>query len=123
MPIRGLDHINIGTARLEETCRFFADCMDLKPGYRPDFPFGGAWLYHGDQAVVHIVEKAADMRPSAEAALDHFAFAAHGYDETVARLKDKAIGFAAIAVPGTRIRQLFLRDPNGVNIELNFQGD
>ena len=54
---------------------------------------------------------------------DHFAFAAHGYDETVARLTEKAIPFGAVGVPGSTIRQLFLRDPNGVNVELNFRGE
>ena len=123
MPIRGLDHINVATAKLEETKRFFMDVLDLTEGWRPAFPFGGAWLYLGDQAVVHLVENDQPRRPSGEAALDHFAFAAHGYDETVARLTEKAIPFGAVGVPGSTIRQLFLRDPNGVNVELNFRGE
>ena len=99
------------------------DVLDLTEGWRPAFPFGGAWLYLGDQAVVHLVENDQPRRPSGEAALDHFAFAAHGYDETVGRLTEKAIPFGAVGVPGSTIRQLFLRDPNGVNVELNFRGE
>ena len=95
MPVRGLDHINVATAKLEETKRFF----------------------------MHLVGIDAERRPSAEAALDHFAFAAHGYDETMVRLTERGIPFAAVGVPGSTIRQLFIRDPNGVNVELNFQGD
>ena len=123
MPVRGLDHINVATARLEETKRFFMDVLDLTEGWRPDFPFPGAWLYLGDRAVVHLVGIANDRRPSTEAALDHFAFAMQGYDETVTRLTDKDIPFATVGVPGSAIRQLFIRDPNGVTVELNFQGD
>ena len=123
MSALGLDHINVATAKLDETKRFFMDVLELTEGWRPDFPFGGAWLYLGDRAVVHLVENATERRPSAEAALDHFAFAMRGYDETVARLNAKGIGFAAVGVPGSQIRQLFIRDPNGVNVELNFQGD
>ena len=123
MPVRGLDHINVATAKLEETKRFFMDVLDLTEGWRPDFPFPGAWLYLGDRAVVHLVGIDAERRPSAEAALDHFAFAAQGYDETVARLTEKGIQFGAVGVPGSAIRQLFIRDPNGVNVELNFQGN
>jgi hypothetical protein len=29
----------------------------------------------------------------------------------------------ALQTPGTSIRQMFLRDPNGVNIELNWKGE
>ena len=92
-------------------------------GWRPAFPFGGAWLYAGERAIVHLVELSADKAESSAAALDHFAFAAQGYDETVARLTEKGIQFGAVGVPGSAIRQLFIRDPNGVNVELNFQGN
>jgi catechol 2,3-dioxygenase-like lactoylglutathione lyase family enzyme len=123
MPLRGLDHINIGTSRLEVTKRFFIVGLGLSEGWRPPFPFGGAWLYLEGRAVVHLVEKAVDLRPSIEAALDHFAFEAVGYDETVERLQAAEVSFGAVDVPGSKIRQLFVQDPNGVRIELNFQGD
>ncbi len=123
MPLRGLDHINIGTSRLEETKRFFMEGLGLTEGWRPPFPFGGAWLYLDGRAVVHLVERSAPLRPSIEAALDHFAFEAVGYDETVERLQAGGIEFGAVNVPGSPIRQLFLEDPNGVRIELNFQGE
>ena len=70
MAIRGIDHINIGTHRLEETRAFFRDVLGLTEGWRPDFPFGGAWLYAGDGAVVHLVDLTDAKRPSSEAALD-----------------------------------------------------
>jgi len=63
MAIRGIDHINIGTHRLEETRAFFRDVLGLTEGWRPDFPFGGAWLYAGDGAVVHLVDLAETKRP------------------------------------------------------------
>ena len=80
MTIRGIDHINIGTDRLEETRAFFRDVLGLIEGWRPDFPFGGAWLYAGDGAVVHLVELPSRKRPCDEAALDHFAFRIDDYD-------------------------------------------
>ena len=86
MAIRGIDHVNIGTHRLEETRAFFRDVLGLTEGWRPDFPFGGAWLYAGDGAVVHLVELAEPKRPSAEAALDHFAFRIDDYEGVVGRL-------------------------------------
>ena len=122
MAIRGIDHVNIGTHRLEETRAFFRDVLGLTEGWRPDFPFGGAWLYAGDGAVVHLVELAEPKRPSAEAALDHFAFRIDDYDGVVARLDAAGVTYRRVDVPDTPIRQIFIRDLNGVNIELNYRG-
>jgi catechol 2,3-dioxygenase-like lactoylglutathione lyase family enzyme len=121
MAIRGIDHINIGTHRLEETRAFFRDVLGLTEGWRPDFGFGGAWLYCGDTAVVHLVELEAPKRPSSDAALDHFAFRIDDYDGVVARLDAASVHYRAIEVPKTTIRQIFIRDLNGVNIELNYR--
>lgn len=117
--IRGLDHINIGTHRLAETVAFFRDILGLTPGWRPDFAFGGAWLYAGETAVVHLVELGAAKGPSNDAALDHFAFRIDDYEGCKARLDAAGVAYKAADVPGAPIRQIFIRDPNGVNIELN----
>ncbi|HEY1750180.1 MAG TPA: VOC family protein [Caulobacteraceae bacterium] len=121
MAIRGIDHINIGTHKLAETVAFFEDVLDLKVGWRPDFPFGGAWLYAGDGAVVHLVDLDDARRPSSEAALDHFAFAIDDFEGARRRLDAAGVTYRATDVPGGNIRQIFLRDPNGVNIELNYR--
>ena len=81
----------------------------------------GAWLYAGDQAVVHLVELSEAKKPSSEAALDHFAFAIDDYDDVVRRLEKAGHRFQAIEVPNAPIRQIFIRDLNGVNIELNYR--
>jgi catechol 2,3-dioxygenase-like lactoylglutathione lyase family enzyme len=121
MAIRGIDHINIGTTRLAETRAFFCDVLGLSEGWRPNFPFGGAWLYAGDGAVVHLVQLAKAKGPSNDAALDHFAFRIDDYDDIVRRLKAAGVAFSSVDVPGTPIRQIFIRDLNGVNIELNYR--
>ena len=121
MSVRRVDHINIGTHRLDDTRAFFRDALGLEEGWRPNFPFGGAWLYAGDTAVVHLVDLDSPKRPSSEAALDHFAFAIDDYEEAVRRLETAGVTFRAVDIEGTPIRQIFLRDPNGVNIELNYR--
>ena len=123
MAISRIDHVNIGTHRLTETRAFFRDVLGLTEGWRPNFPFGGAWLYAGGKAVVHLVELAQPRGPSADAALDHFAFAIDDYDGVVARLQAAAVTFRSVDVPDTPIRQIFIRDLNGVNIELNYCGE
>lgn len=121
MSVRGLDHINIGTVRLAETAAFFRDVLGLREGWRPDFPFGGAWLYAGEIAVVHLVELPAPRGPSNAAALDHFAFRIDDYDGVLERLDKARVKYATVDIPGTQIRQINVRDLNGVNIELNYR--
>jgi catechol 2,3-dioxygenase-like lactoylglutathione lyase family enzyme len=122
MAVRGIDHINIGTDRLEETCAFFREALGLIEGFRPPFVgFGGAWLYSGDAAVVHLVDLPKGKLPSNEAALDHFAFAIDDWDGAMQRLDAAGVKYRATDVPGAPIKQIFLRDPNGVNIELNYR--
>ncbi|MBV8681242.1 MAG: VOC family protein [Caulobacteraceae bacterium] len=121
MAIRGIDHINIGTPRLEETKRFFLDVLGLTEGWRPPFAFGGAWLYAGDTAVVHLVELAEAKGPSSDAALDHFAFRIDDLEGVVRRLDEAGIAYRLTDVPGSQARQVFVRDLNGVNIELNWR--
>jgi catechol 2,3-dioxygenase-like lactoylglutathione lyase family enzyme len=121
MTIRAIDHVNIGTTRLDETKAFFRDILGLTEGWRPDFPFGGAWLYAGDTAVVHLVELKQPKAPSATAALDHFAFRIDDFDSIVARLDAAGVAYRLTDVPGSAIRQVFVQDLNGVNIELNFR--
>jgi catechol 2,3-dioxygenase-like lactoylglutathione lyase family enzyme len=121
MAIRGIDHINIGTHRLAETRAFFVDVLGLEEGWRPNFGVGGSWLYAGDQAVVHLVELDEAKKPSSEAALDHFAFSIDDYDDVVGRLEAAGHRYQPTDVPNTPIRQIFIRDLNGVNIELNYR--
>ncbi len=118
MSIQGIDHINIGTDRLAETVAFF-EGLGLAVGARPPFDFPGTWLYSGERAVVHLVELTQAKSASDTAALDHFAFAIQNYDGMKRRLDDSGVKYRALAVPGAPVRQIFLRDPNGVTIELN----
>ena len=118
MSIQGIDHINIGTDKLAETITFF-EGLGLTAGWRPPFDFPGAWLYSGDQAVVHLVELTTGKTASEVSALDHFAFAIGDFDGMKTKLDDAGVRYRASAVPGAPVRQIFLRDPNGVTIELN----
>jgi catechol 2,3-dioxygenase-like lactoylglutathione lyase family enzyme len=91
-------------------------------GWRPPFPFPGAWLYAGDKDVVHLVEVAAPAASSEGSALDHFAFDISDYDEVLQRVERTGLPFRAITTPGTTVKQIFVRDLNGVTIELNWKG-
>jgi catechol 2,3-dioxygenase-like lactoylglutathione lyase family enzyme len=119
MGIRWLDHINISTPDLAATREFYVGMLGLVEGDRPPFSFPGHWLYCGDRAVVHLVGLS-KARPSATTALDHFAFDCDDFDGITGRLERAKYEYEVRMVPGSGRRQVFLQDPNGVNIELNF---
>ncbi|MGH7016251.1 MAG: VOC family protein [Caulobacteraceae bacterium] len=121
MDIIGIDHINISTDRLAETVAFFRDALGLKEGWRPAFGAPGAWLYEGERALVHLGVRSEPQAPSTQAALDHFAFSIADIAAARARLTKAKVAFREIEVPGGSARQIFLTDPNGVAIELNWR--
>ena len=68
MQIGTLEHVNVQTAKLDEMVAWYDRILGMPAGWRPNFPFGGAWLYVGTAPVVHLVELPAGKRPSSEAA-------------------------------------------------------
>jgi catechol 2,3-dioxygenase-like lactoylglutathione lyase family enzyme len=121
MAITALNHVNIVTQDLEATRKFYADIIGLIDGDRPSFQFPGAWLYINDEAVIHLVG-VEDQPEKGTGTIDHVAFEANGIGDTIEILEGREIPFHVRDVPGMEIRQIFLHDPNGVMIELNFRG-
>jgi len=117
--IIGLDHVNIRTTELAKTQAFFTEVLGLSVGWRPDFPFGGAWLYAGDKDVVHLVEVSRAGAATKGSSLDHFAFAIDDYEEAQRKLDAAGLAYEPSAAPNGGIRQLFVTELNGVTIELN----
>jgi catechol 2,3-dioxygenase-like lactoylglutathione lyase family enzyme len=124
MPIKGINHVNLRLTRAQlETVRdFYVDVLGLVDGDRPPFRAFGYWLYCGDQPVVHLIES-----PTGESAarhrgdvIDHFAFECRDYDEMRRRLDAAGVDYRSRQVPETGVRQLFLSDPAGVGVELQF---
>jgi len=123
MSVGVLDHFNIRTRDLKATVGFYQDILGLENGARPNFAFPGAWLYSEGRAVVHLV----DISPTDEAqkpdsgVVHHVAFISRGFDGMKKRLTAKGVEFEARQVPGGELWQIFIRDPNGVMIELNYE--
>src|SRR3954454_24573946 len=112
MAITGLDHVNIRTADLAATRAFFMEVLGLTIGWRPDFPFGGAWLYAGGKDVVHLVEVTTAAAASRGSALDHFAFSIDDYEAVEARLQAAGIAYDPVVSPNGGIRQMFITELN-----------
>ncbi len=115
-----LDHINIVTPDVTGTTDFLVDVLGLHVGFRPDFPFPGAWLYgSGDQpAIVHLVE--GDIGSGPTGALDHVAFRGDDMTTLVDKLTARDIEHNSRQIPGTSDHQVFFMAPFGLKIEVNF---
>ena len=120
MAIKGLDHVTLNVAELDASRRFYVDVLGLREGDRPPFDSPGAWLYSGDRPIIHLVAGRGGGE-AATGALDHVALRAEGLAAMVARLTAAGIAHQAFTVPGLGFKQIFMRDPDGVRIELTFE--
>ena len=117
-----LDHFNIRTRKLDETVRFYRDVLGLTSGPRPNFSFPGAWMYADGRAVVHLVDISPTQEPQKpdSGVVHHVAFVSRGFAAMRAHLETAGVPFDIRQVPGGDLWQIFVRDPNGVMVELNY---
>jgi catechol 2,3-dioxygenase-like lactoylglutathione lyase family enzyme len=130
MPLGALQHYTIEPSNLERTKKFYCDVLGLKNGDRPPLGFPGYWLYSGGVATVHllgartpregIVVRGTKAKFKNTGRFDHIAFAATNIASVRRRLKGKKVKFREQVVPRTGGMQIFLYDPDGVGVELNF---
>lgn len=124
MPSLDIHHVAIKTQDLEATDRFYSEVLGLEQVHRPDFDFPGTWFDLGS-TMIHIMAGSAglggDGKPTqGSASVDHIALKAHDFDGMKQTVIDKGHDYREFAIPDFGLWQLFVRDPNGVIIELNF---
>ncbi len=125
MPAVSLNHYTILVQDLERTKDFYEDIVGLKAGDRPPLNFPGYWLYCGGVPVVHLIGRRPED-PKIDGApdtgrLDHIAFHAENLRLMKDRLGANGITYDERVLPRLNMTQLFFKDPDGVNIEFNFQ--
>jgi catechol 2,3-dioxygenase-like lactoylglutathione lyase family enzyme len=125
MATEGLNHFNIAApaALLSQVRDFYVTVVGLEEGYRPDFGVPGYWLYANDQAVLHLLEvDAADQpaQPGTPGFLDHVAFTCRDLDETEQHLRQLGVDYRKNDFRDFGLIQLFVRDPTGLGVEMNF---
>jgi catechol 2,3-dioxygenase-like lactoylglutathione lyase family enzyme len=145
MDIKRVDHYSIRTLDLEASRRFYTEVIGLKVGPRPPFDFPGYWLYSGEPpadlknstrnyGLVHLMGVDKDNPGALDAyvgdrkaapdggtgSLDHVAFAATGRGAMIDRCRRQNVSYFERAVPMLGLHQLFIKDPDGVMLELNY---
>jgi len=133
MPLSHIEHFLIQTADMAATRDWYVRVLGMRVGPSPDFKFPVCWLYLGDTDIVHITEGGKNVSENRKrylgqqsdavngsGAVDHIAFRCTGLREMVDHLKREHVEFKQRQVNDQGLYQLFLMDPNGVKIELNF---
>jgi catechol 2,3-dioxygenase-like lactoylglutathione lyase family enzyme len=143
---RKLDHYNIRTTKPDQTLKFYVDLLGMTRTAVPGTSQSQAvWICDASgTAVVHLLnidpgdphlsyaERCAFRGTVADppervafqgtGAIDHIAFDCRGFDECVAQLRGAAVPFHENIVSGMNLKQIFVKDPNDITLELNFRG-
>jgi catechol 2,3-dioxygenase-like lactoylglutathione lyase family enzyme len=143
--IRRLEHYNIRTTRFAETVRFYVEVLGMRNAPPPGAPeaWPPSWIYDDEGVpVVHLLPvdpsdpqasyaQLSGFRGDVDAgeppafhgsgAIDHVAFQCVELDECISRLRAAQIPYAENHVSQIDLHQIFVKDPNGVTIELNFR--
>ena len=132
MALTQLEHYLVLTHDLPATRRFYVEGLGFMEGFRPDLGFPGYWLYLGAVPCIHVAEWRSytahserlglpvTVPASGTGALDHIAFRANDYERFTAQLASQGITADRLDSPAVGLRQLFLLDPNGIKLEVNF---
>jgi len=128
MALEALDHYTIQCADMIGTRDLYRDVLGLTEGFRPQLGFAGHWLYCGDKAVVHLLDSDGALpenrgaKPGRDTGgLDHIAFRGSDAAATIARLRRHGLAFRENLIRDIGLHQVFVRDPNGIMVEMNFR--
>ena len=133
MPLSHLEHYLTQSADLEATKDWYVRALGMSEGPHPDFGVPVYWLYLGGRDVLHLTEGGARVSETRKrylgqesqathgsGVIDHVAFRASGLAEMIDHLRHLGIEFRERQADAQALYQLFLFDPNGVKVELNF---
>jgi catechol 2,3-dioxygenase-like lactoylglutathione lyase family enzyme len=133
MPIHYLEHFLLQCADIEATAEWYVRVLGLRDGEHPDFKIPVKWLYAGDRDLIHITQGGANVSENrmkylgqqstaleGTGVIDHVAFRTTGLKDMMARLDQQKVKYTTRRADDQALFQIFLFDPNGVKVELNF---
>lgn len=136
MPAHHLQHFLIQTIDMPATVAWWEQVIGMSQGPHPDFGFPVVWLYLEGRDVLHITpgagqisaERAAYLAPDNDqlrgsGVVDHLAFHATDLPAMLALLDARRIPYTSRQPHDGGLFQVFMHDPNGVKVELNFPGE
>ena len=132
MSVKSLNHYFVRANDLTATRDFYCDVLGFEEMPRPDFPFPGYWLGVDGQVQVHMGPHGIDnselyylgtnenSATSNSGIIDHIAFLATEPEEMHKRLEANGVAARKRYFPAFKLFQMFIADPNGLTIELNY---
>jgi catechol 2,3-dioxygenase-like lactoylglutathione lyase family enzyme len=127
MRVNALDHVNIRTRDVAASARFYVELLDLEArnGPAPMTPEQVQWICdHEGRAILHLVQHHDDKgAPGPTGPIDHVALNCTGKKELIERLKQRGAQCDVYEMTAVGRTLVFTRDPHGVLLELNFDGE
>lgn len=132
MPVTEINHYFVRANNLEETKNFYVNVLGFEEMPRPNFPFPGYWLGTNGKIQVHMgphgipnaelyyLGTKPDARTDQTGVVDHIAFLATEPKGFLDRFKELDVKCRPRYFAESNLYQLFVPDPNGLMIELNF---
>jgi len=134
MTVSGLDHVNIIASDLDAAVAFYGQVLDLTRdpnSVLERMGRKGAWMQdetghpimhiQGFDERYHKPNQAGTVTPTG--AIDHVALKCQGWDAMLARLGELGLDHKVNDGRFGGLRQIFVTDPDGVTLELNFHAD
>jgi len=132
MPVLGLNHVNVRTPDFKRTVEFLRDALGMRvtavPGYESNDK--AAWAYdRGGVPVLHLASSDVAYSPDevlpvepprGSGAVHHIALTCADFEDMRARLAALSLSFRENHIAEMGLRQLFVKDPTGILLELNF---
>ncbi len=134
MPVTELIHYFVRAKDLERSRRFYCDLLGFEVMPRPGFPFSGYWLGVDGKIQVHMGldgipdESACYFGTTASSSrdntgvIDHIAFLATEPEKFAQRFREAGLPWRVRHFAEIELFQIFIDDPDGLTIELNFPG-
>lgn len=126
MSVEAINHINICAplAQLKIIRNFYQQVLGMAVRERYGQGMTGYWLYAGDAAILHLMEQrdAHDATPTGSGHIDHIALSCSDLAGMEQHLQQADIAFRKREAPEEQLTQLFITDPAGIKVELNFRG-
>jgi catechol 2,3-dioxygenase-like lactoylglutathione lyase family enzyme len=134
MPITELNHYFVRAKDVERSRTFYCDALGFEVMPRPNLPFPGYWLGVSGKVQVHMgldgvpEERAYYFGTTVGSArdnagvIDHIAFQGTDAQRMAQRLAELGLPTRTRHIAEIGLFQIFVADPDGLMIELNFPG-
>ena len=128
MSLHGFNHFTIRAQDVEQTRAFYVDVLGLRVGARPNLANHGYWLYCGVTPIIHLFDASleevyvgnVEQTVRGSGSVDHIALSGDDCEAMRRRLERRGVPYRELKLPELDIEQLFVEDPNGLTVELQF---